>query len=191
MITGTTGYGKTQFHKRYLKIFDRVLLFDPLQDYGDFSYVSLDRLLEIHDQGKLSLPNKFKYAITEPEDVEVLAMLAFINRDMNLGIEEASMVFESKMYVPKSIRNVVLVGRHSGVDISVCAQRAVNIPIILRSQSNRFVSALQTEPLDIQAVGERIGRQSAEQLSELQPMELLDWEPGKGVERYTMEGFVN
>lgn len=69
------------------------------------------------------------------------------------------------------------VGRHWGGGIALisCSQRAVRVPLTVRSQSSRIVTFRQDEPPDVDGLALKTGRPFAEAASRLPPHEFLEW----------------
>jgi hypothetical protein len=79
---------------------------------------------------------------------------------------------------------MVFMGREPRLNLVLVAQRANAVPISVRSQASRIVTFLQTEPADVRALAERIGREHADEIAQLPELECLDWQAGGAVRRY-------
>ena len=94
------------------------------------------------------------------------------------------MLFDKGENLPEWFRRAVFMGREPELNLVLVAQRAVSIPLDVRSQANRIITFLQTDPGDVRAISERIGRDFRDEIPRLEMLECLDWEPARDVKRY-------
>lgn len=66
-------------------------------------------------------------------------------------------------------------GRHKGVALVVVAQRAAQIPPGVRSQASEWWAFRQDEPSDLEALAERLGKDTAERVRQLHIGEAVKW----------------
>lgn len=180
-IVGLRGYGKTVWTKKYVKSQPRVFLFDPVQDYKKegFTYYNGSALLDFNDQQFYNYDNynEFKHAISNPDDVDILAALSYQSTYNTLAIDEASFIFPARQRLPEFMRELIFLGRHRNVNVVIAAQRAMSIPIDLRSQINRMVSFRQLEGSDIDWLREYFGNRVYE-IPELEKLHCFDSKDG-------------
>lgn len=180
-VVGLRGYGKSVWTKKYIAPRPRVFLFDPVQDYKKegFIYYNGSALLDFNDQQFYNYDNynEFKHAISNPDDVDILAALSYQSTYNTLAIDEASFIFPARQRLPEFMRELVFLGRHRNINVVIAAQRAMSIPIDLRSQINRMVSFRQLEGSDIDWLREYFGNKVYE-ISELEKLHCFDSKDG-------------
>lgn len=81
-------------------------------------------------------------------------------------------------------------GRHDGLALVLVSQRAAQVPPPARAQSTDIWAFLQDNPADVDALAERIGKDSAERCSRLALGESVDWRdtPTPTAKKATTEG---
>lgn len=183
-ILGKTGQGKSQWLKRYLVGKKRLMVFDPVQDIP-VQYVNEHKLVEMHMDRNFEVPFPVRVGISDPDHIPMLVSLAFLNGKMVLVTEEAAIAFPSNAARLDSWwRESIFLGRHRDLSIIITAQRAVSIPVALRSQFTRVVSFAQQEHRDMDWLSDYFGERTGE-IPELQKMECLDSNNGV-ISRYSI-----
>jgi hypothetical protein len=143
-----------------------------------------DEWLEPLIEGRL---NDFRYGVYWEEELPMICHAAAAAGNCMLLIEECGMCFEKDRYIPDFLKQHVFMGTHIGVDRLFVAQRANSIPVDVRSQASRIVTFRQTEPNDVKAICERIGREYADLITTLPKLTCLDWSVETGqVESYAV-----
>lgn len=135
---------------------------------------------QVHGDDILSgKAKKFRLGCDSVEEIETLFDLSYATGDCTLLIEESGLVFSKRESLSDSILRVIFTGRHRRVNLLLLAQRAVSIPVDLRSQANRVVCFRQIEARDIDAVCGLIGRQYKDAVPALPELKCLDWQNGR------------
>ena len=178
IVVGNQQCGKSVWSKLYSKSKRRLLVFDPMASYEnvDFSTHPEEWAKDVMARRL----NVFRFGTPWIEELPLFANIAASAGDCCLLIEECSLCFERGEKIPEWLRHHVFMGTHLGVDRVFVAQRAASIPIDVRSQAARIVTFRQTEPNDVKAVCERIGREHAETLPRLEKLHCLDWAADTG-----------
>lgn len=131
---------------------------------------------------------RFRVGTYIDEELSMFVNAAFGTGDCCLVIEECGLVFKRGADVPAFFKPMLFMGRHQRADLLLVAQRAASIPIAMRSQVNRIVSFRQDDPDDVDALCERIGREYADTLPELEKLECLDWDrDSRRIRRYMVK----
>ena len=175
LVLGKRGYGKSVWTKYFLKNQQRVFLFDPVGDYEGFGYYDREDMTHLDIDYLRDKNSTFKIATNDPSCLEFLASLAFLTGDCWLVIEECSYVFPPKQYMPEYLRDIVFLGRHNNCSLLLTAQRAVSIPIDMRSQATRVVSFRQVEAADMKWLEDYFGAATWD-IPEMGKLECLDCE---------------
>jgi hypothetical protein len=185
LVVGNQQCGKSVWSKAYAKHQTRLLCFDPLASYVGVDFSSHpDEWLSPLVNGRL---NEFRYGVYWKEELPMIAHAAAAAGNCMLLIEECALCFDKGEKIPDWLTQHIFMGSHIGVDRLFVAQRAASVPVDVRSQASRIVTFRQTEPNDVRAICERIGREYAEELPTLPKLECLDWEvEGGTLKRYSV-----
>jgi hypothetical protein len=183
VIVGNQGCGKTVWAKSYAQSLSRLLVFDPMGSYRNVDF-STDPETWLPDVSEARL-NAFRYGRILVEDLRLLGNAAFSAGQCTLIVEECAIIFRRGGELDDWAKRVIFMGRHQSVSIVLIAQRANKIPIDIRSQATRIVSFRQTEPEDVFALTERIGKFARDELPALPELECIDWDNGT-VRRYSV-----
>lgn len=154
-VNGLTGYGKSTWLEQYLKKYSRVIIFDPFRAIPA-EYISGDSLIDKFDNGELR-DSKFRYGLNALPDLPIGCSVGYLTGNCALVIEECGYCFDKGERIPPYLAEAIFLGRHQSFSLIFTAQRAVSIPIELRSQSQRYVTFCQTEPNDVKWCREKIG----------------------------------
>ena len=186
LVMGRTGMGKSIWTRSYCKNKKRIFAYDPLMELN-VNYVDRRELINLHDSGLLSSdnPHAVRIGVTNEEDLEVLAALAFLHGDAHLVIEEAGILFPPGARAPSWMRDAVFIGRHRRLSLLITAQRPTSIPVDMRSQASRVVCFSQREQRDMGWLEEFYGEQSQD-VPSLGVFECLDSDSA-GVKRYKID----
>lgn len=182
IVLGMQGFGKSAWTRTYGRSKNRLLEFNPKGDTPRVDYAS-----EPHDflpailEGRLK---QFRFGTWRPEDIPSFTNCAFASGQCTLIFEECAMLFNKGEQLPEWLRRPVFMGREPELNFVLVAQRATSIPLDVRSQANRIITYLQTDPADVKAVSDRIGSEFRDEIPHLTELECLDWEPARPVKRY-------
>jgi hypothetical protein len=181
IIIGKTRYGKSTWLNKYLANKPRKFTFDPFQK-AQAEYLDADTLIERHEKGLLRNPQPFSIGSRHIPDIDLLASVAFLNGHSYFSIEECGVAFYKGERLSEPLQEAIFLGGHQWLSIVLVAQRAVSIPIELRSQATRFISFLQTEKNDVRWCEDYLGDRFKE-VGTLEKFECLDYE-NNTVSRY-------
>lgn len=177
VVTGAQGCGKSVWAKQYTSSTSRLLVYDPTRSYP----VNYDWDQRTGEEILIGKHKHFRIGIDNGDDLDMLCDMSYVSGDTTLLIEEAGVLFGRGQKLTSSVRRVIFMGRHRRVNLLLLAQRAVSIPVDLRSQANRFVSFRQIEEQDVAAVSGIMGKQYKSVLPALPELRCLDWCQGKVV----------
>lgn len=183
IVVGNQQCGKSVWSKLYCSTRRRLLVFDPMASYSnvDFSTHPEEWMPDLVSRRL----NQFRFGTPWIEELPLFANAAAAAGDCALVVEECSLCFDRGEKIPEWLRHHVFMGAHIGVDRVFIAQRAASIPIDVRSQASRIVTFRQTEPADVKAACERMGRGYMDELPALEKLHCLDWTADTGaVKRY-------
>lgn len=157
IVLGKTGQGKSVWTRKYIEPFKRKFSFDPLMDIPA-NYMDESGLLHQYDNGAFEFGKEFHIGIFNSEYLELMGSLAFLSGNVCLTVEECAIAFPYGNHsVSEWLREVVFMGRHRRVSLILTAQRAISIPIIVRSQATRIVSFAQQEGADMKWLQDYFG----------------------------------
>lgn len=125
----------------------------------------------------------FRYGTYYRDELPLFGHAAYGVGNCSLVIEECALMFERGAKLEEWANRLIFMGRHQQVNLILVAQRAVKIPLDVRSQATRIVSFRQSDPNDVDALCDVMG-DDAEDIRELPELHCVDWEPGKGLSRY-------
>jgi hypothetical protein len=179
-VVGNQRCGKSVWSKAWSAPKKRLLVVDPVASYPnvDFQTPPEDYIPALAERRL----NAFRYGAYHPEEVPMFAKAAEAAGDCSLVIEECGLLFMKGERLPPFLKTLIFMGGHShiNVDLVFVAQRAVSIPLDVRSQAQRIVSFRQTDPQDVSAICERIGREHEDALISLPKLHCLDWSAEDG-----------
>lgn len=176
VIVGNQGQGKSVWSKSYSERLTRLLVSDPMGSYNNVNFL---RDPEEWIPGVINKETKeFRYGTYSQDDLPLFGSAAYAAEDCTFVIEECALIFERGEKLPLWLNRAIFMGRHSRLNLVLIAQRASKIPIDIRSQANRFITFLQTEPNDVRATADRIGIEE-DSIRSLPPLHCIDWNEGR------------
>ena len=211
IVLGKTGCGKSWWAKHAVQASERLAVFDPLQspeyrvawvepedtDALEGQYRQKQFRVGVYDPDSLPSLGSYAFAYGGPEVMEYHGTKAWFDGQqgmatgpLTLVLEEFSTITEKGQRPPDWLRRLIFLGRHKGVSLVAVAQRAVSIPIELRSQASRIVSFAQHEADDVDWLEEFYGPDVADELPDLPKFECVDYRLGGTVERYSIRPTV-
>lgn len=185
LVFGNQGCGKSVWTQLYCQSKPRLIIgFDPKAEYPGVDYATdpkewVPRVVN----GELE---KFRFGSYLEAELETLGNAAYAAGRCCLVMEECALLFDRGADLAEWTRPLIFMGREPQLDLVLIAQRANRIPVDIRSQSNRIITFNQTEPDDVKALAQRIGKEHAEEILMLPPLHCLDWQQGVGVKRYAV-----
>ncbi len=176
-IVGNQGCGKSVWTKQYCSSEKRLLAFDPAASFPrvDFMADPENWVSDVVHQRRA----EFAYGTIYQDELPMFANTAMAAGKCTFAIEECALVFSKGGDCPDWAKPLVFMGRHPEVNLLLVAQRAISIPIDLRSQASRIVSFRQTEQEDVNAICNRIGKQYRDVISSLPDLTCIDWDAGR------------
>lgn len=160
----------------------RLLMYDPKAEYPGVDYMTPpdDWLEDVITQRR----PQFRFGTYRAEDVEMFGSAAYAAGNCTLILEECKMLFDRGEDIAPWARPLIYMGREPKLNLVLCAQRANAIPLDVRSQANRIVTFLQTDPDDCRAIASRIGADVRDDIRSLDYLECIDWTAPRTVRRY-------
>lgn len=183
VVVGMQGYGKSTWTELYGATKTRLLAYDPK---GAFKNV--DFLTDPEDwiPGVLDRTTKqFRFGTYIEEEISLFGNAAYAATNCTFIMEECATFFQRGGDVEKWMAPLIYMGREPQLNLVLVAQRAMSIPIGVRSQASRVVTFWQSEPDDVKALSDKIGKQYRDDILHLPFYTCLDWDHGK-VSRYTV-----
>jgi hypothetical protein len=146
MILGKTGTGKTVLAKSLIENCNRLLVLDPLGEYGGRIFFDFDSLADY----MLTEPEEFQAVLRpqEEEDADFFFRLARTVGNVTVLVDEAE-IYINPQSMPDSFRWLIQFGRHREVSLICVGRRAPELNIYLRAQQTSIISFAQSEPRDI------------------------------------------
>ena len=187
IVVGNQGMGKSVWTKEYGRTLPRLFVSDPLASYPNVDFLSdpedwMPRVLS----GELKT---FRYGTYYADELALFGSAAYAAGDCTFVLEECALLFKRGANLDEWANRLIFMGRHQRVTLVLVAQRAMKIPLDVRSQATRIVSFRQTDPGDVDAITEVMGARGTEledTIRELPELHCVDWEPGKGISHYSV-----
>lgn len=154
VITGKRGYGKTTLAK---SIIDKVkslkdkaiIILDPNNEYtGDYLFNDINMFrYAIHDEG-IRRGKSYVMKFKDVDDLHAVIFEVETAFDIYLVLEEANNV-TSPNFITKSLKNIVMLGRHSNINYLAVCRRPAEISRNLTSQAHAIISFRHNERNDL------------------------------------------
>lgn len=174
LVTGNQRQGKSVWTKIYADNLTRLLVSDPTMTYRNVDY---DSIPESWIEGVINRTSKqFRHGTYLQDELPLFGYASFAAGNCTLIIEECALIFKRGEELHDWAKPLVFMGGHSHVDLVLVAQRAASVPINIRSQATRLVTFKQTEPADVDAIADRIGKSIKDLIPKLEKLECLDWD---------------
>jgi len=171
MVIGKTGSGKTFWNNAHLWEFDRVIIYDPLEEYEGRLFFDMDEMID-HIENNLL----YRVRYNDFEQFQNLCKLVYQLGDCVFCVEESQRIFTSHV-LPEEFKDLIYRGRHEEIGLIIVSQRASSINIAVRSQFTRCVTFRQTEPNDIQWLYELCGDEEIYKVANLEDYHYIDITP--------------
>lgn len=175
-FSGRKGSGKSTLMARVLRRSERLVIWDPL---GEHTWCPNP----FTDPGELA--EFIKWSRTERcfaaryipqgdpiEEIDEFCFQCYRRGDLTVAVEEVPL-FASAGAMPPEFGRIVRLGRHRRVDLFHTGQRFAEIPRTLTGMTDMFCIFQVTEPRDLDALADRIGRDGADRVARLQRYEAL------------------
>lgn len=175
-IVGNQGFGKSVWAKLYSERSPRLFVSDPMASYPGVDFLSdPGDFWEAYERGE---KKTFRFGTYHREELPMFGSMAFASGNCTLIVEECALMFPRGKPLEEWANRIIFMGRHAQVNLLMLAQRAVAIPLDIRSQATRVITFRQTEPDDADAISEKIGKQYYDRIMALPELTCLDWENG-------------
>jgi DNA helicase HerA-like ATPase len=151
LIFGKTGSGKSYLTKQLLSQFNRVIVFDPKEEYSGFTVHSFAEFvvyfeMEPQGRGDFMIVCRFR----DMEDYQRAATACFTLEDLVLVLEECELFLSSyDQDSDEPINKIISTGRHARLSVIALGRRPSEIPIRIRAQCSTIVTFKQTERADL------------------------------------------
>jgi len=178
---GPKGSGKTHSVAEYIRTLDRVAVFDLVHEAGYISDNSEIYQGTLQQFGQSLLRDNFcsiyrptKYSIEGDLVVcpsfETIVKLCYLRGNMTLVIDEAHLLCTSRSCPPMlTISN--LIGRHRQLSLVYVAQSFAAITRPLTRNTDEFWFWRIIEPVDLDGIRDRCGRDTADRVQNLRKLE--------------------
>lgn len=185
VVFGNQGFGKSVWKKSYTASKTRLLEYDPLAADSSVDFVTDP---SVWGQDVLDGNIKtFRYGTYYREELPLFGSLAFAVGECTFSIEECGTLFVRGERMDQWLSDLVFMGRHPQVNLICVAQRASSVLVDVRSQAQRIVTFLQTEPNDVKALCDRVGSEYEEEIRSLPKLHCMDFDMTTGtVDRYAV-----
>lgn len=183
LIMGVRGCGKSYLCKNIQKLWPRRVIIDSLDEYDDENAVfSFDefakRLIELDKAKAQSFEVVFKFDpendIDSVEFNEVMRLCYYFGA-IQVVIEEVQL-FSNPHFLPKWLKNNLLIGRHQSVSVICTSQRPGEVNKTILSQCSHIFCGRIVEGNDVRYVSGFLN-QSAEKLTSLPDRRFLYFSP--------------
>lgn len=219
IVIGPSGAGKTATVSKLINEYHRVAVFDIVKDE---QYTTRKDVIVVEGRplqfaqatnavtgGNRETPFKVVYhpvkvkvmdnnaaGLVEAPEFEPIVKVCHERGDMVLVIDEAHLLTNS-YNCPPELMMVNLVGRHKGVSLVLVTQSFTGIHPAIRKNADEFYFWKMIEPSEIDGIKDRCGKDVAEQVRNLRPVEVdedlkfkragqrLHWSKFKGVVEVT------
>jgi len=152
LIIGRRGCGKTTLAKDFIKDKNRLIILDTMKEYN-IGYLA-DKYIDFAKYVYKNRYNDYMKVSYYPTEKSIKAVFDVIcdmlweMSNITFVIEELARFMNSKSY-PESFDRLTRASRHKCINIYGITQRAVDIPVLLRSQSNKICTFQQIEVADV------------------------------------------
>jgi len=198
-ITGRSGSGKSTLAKSMIRDCKRLVIFDPLDEYGRERHATkVDGIGDLTKAIKRHWSGAFRLAYT-PRAMEMVALHALCERLMmfqkpyfeasgNPPIPKLTLLVEelNLSYPVQSISadlwafgELCSRGRHYGIEVIGVSQRTAEVNTRFRGNCDQAYYFAQRNHTDLQTIGQEIGPRWKERLAGLQTHEYLRFSEGE------------
>ena len=182
-IIGRKGTGKSTTLAERLQGEDRVFVWDPMAEHGDWLPNELGSIEETRKFLRWSQKRKLWAASYVPgselehelEEISDLYYSVAPPGPRTFAVEEVPLIC-SPNYLPEKFGKLLRTGRHRQIDLYWTAQRAGEVSRTLTSLTDEFVLFSQTEPRDLDAIAARCGSPVADRVAHLGRHDYIVWD---------------
>jgi len=172
-VWGASGAGKSAYVKQCIKNLKRVVVFDPLDEYGALPGMKRCRSVEAVRLLMVKNWSGFRIAYVPPASCEprVLSQLSLLlmkaqegykakgaGRRLTLVVEEMNLSFplhgDTKA---RGFAEITSRGRHYGIEVYGLSQRIAEVSTRFRGNCTETIALRQQGPRDVQAAADALG----------------------------------
>lgn len=187
-VWGRSGSGKSSYVKQRIKGARRVIVFDPMAEYGAQGFKTVRTVAAVRDAMRANWSG-FRIAYVPPAGAEARALsalselvllaqsgfkssgrgdrLTLIVEEMNTAFPLAGGVEKAKAFAEICSR-----GRHSGIEVIGVSQRIAEVATRFRGNCTETVVFIQKGPRDMAAAAAELGIKP-DQVASLKPLHYL------------------
>jgi hypothetical protein len=170
-VFGRRGVGKTTLAREIARHQARLVVWDYLSEHGCLAFRSEGDLESLAEYWGGARGQQFAAARYIPragtvEEFEEWCSVVYGFRDCVLVVEEVAAVAQAS-YLPPAFGRVVRQGRHRGLGLLWTTQRLNEVSRTLTSLTDYWAGFNLSEPIDLQALASRCGREYADRVSKL------------------------
>ena len=177
-VSGMRGSGKTYWTRRFALDQGRVMIFDPMSEYGSATQHHISELGAFLDYMETASSSSLLDVAFDPLDhataIRYFCRCALVVRNVTVIIDELD-IFCRPNLVPLELEKLIKYGRHCGVSIVGVSRRPSEVARLFTSQANRFVVFRQIEPRDIVHWRSILG-DLAHEIPTLPDYHYIDWD---------------
>lgn len=187
VIIGMGGSGKSFLARHQTAKAKRLIIFDP---NGEDAHLAGAELAESKTDlvGLASVTGNFRicwrgfFRYGDEDAFEFANRVAWAAGDVTVLWDEADQ-FMTASRMPRHAKRLINMGRHQRCRTLALARRPQDLARGLTANAQRVICFEMQEPLDVAAIGRRIGPSNAAKLPTLGPRRALDWTEGGAVIR--------
>lgn len=184
-VLGASGSGKSTFVKRAIEKASRLIVFDPMHEYGKLGRVTTttaDLLALMRAAGPRGPVRAIFQPCMDPkirvQQFETVCAIAHAAGNLTLVAEELKFVTQPGR-APMRWAQVTLTGRHKGLRVIGTSQRPASIDKDFLGNATLIRTGCLTYPEDIRAVAKAMQVPEAE-IAALKPLDWIEKEKSTG-----------
>lgn len=175
-VAGARGSGKSSFLKQYARGFGRVIVWDPMHEYGDALGVTpvgaLTDLVAVHRSTSVLVFSPQSPEIVSPRGFDMFCQIAW-SRGAGLVVADELATVTTIGKAPGWWGRLIREGRHRRIEIAAAAQRPAEIDKTIIGNATRLVVFRLGRLKDRQLMAEELDLERAE-IDSLEPLEFLN-----------------
>ncbi len=175
VVAGKSGSGKTYFTKEIVKNMDRIIIFDPEEEYSDLKgFLEVTTLQKVYDILYDNWDTTFKVAYVPPAGFEmeklheISLIIEAVGEAFKAGKIKETMLFvvdELNLSFPLTINTVKYFGfaklasrgRKRGISLIGATQRLAEVATRFRGNIDRVAIFEMAQKMDIEAAAKMVG----------------------------------
>jgi hypothetical protein len=193
-VWGASGSGKSSYAKRRIKGIKRLVVFDPLAEYGPLCKITVSSVDQVRQAMRADWKGfRIAYKPTPGQEVRCLSSLCRLlmaaqgpyqetgrGSGLTLVVEEMNLSFPVAGGDQKNpgFAEICSRGRHFGIEVIGLSQRIAEVATRFRGNCTETVVLRQKGPRDLKAASEELGVGVTE-VSKLENLQYLHEQGGK------------